>query len=134
MKTYIGKVISDKANKTILVAVDRWMIVPKYKKKIKRTSKFMAHDENNDCRMGDIVTSNVDLINSSEANLRLCRGQETGIVAHQWSQIHWHGMIEVLAAASEEYRRPLLSSKFEPLLLLTYSDQILTQLFTEYLM
>lgn len=31
------------------------MIVPKYKKKIKRTSKFMAHDENNDCRMGDIV-------------------------------------------------------------------------------
>ena len=49
------QVISDKANKTILVAVDRWMIVPKYKKKIKRTSKFMAHDENNDCRMGDIV-------------------------------------------------------------------------------
>ncbi|EIE26739.1 hypothetical protein COCSUDRAFT_52442 [Coccomyxa subellipsoidea C-169] len=55
MKTYVGKVISDKANKTILVAVDRWMIVPKYKVKIKRTSKFMAHDENNDCRMGDIV-------------------------------------------------------------------------------
>ncbi|BDA40611.1 probable 30S ribosomal protein S17 [Coccomyxa sp. Obi] len=55
MKTYVGKVISDKANKTILVAVDRWMVVPKYKKKIKRTSKFMAHDENNDCRMGDIV-------------------------------------------------------------------------------
>ncbi|CAL8467078.1 g6614 [Coccomyxa elongata] len=55
MKTFIGKVISDKANKTILVAVDRWMVVPKYKKKIKRTSKFMAHDENNDCRMGDIV-------------------------------------------------------------------------------
>ncbi len=47
--------ISDKANKTILVAVDRWMIVPKYKKKIKRTSKFMAHDEKNECRMGDIV-------------------------------------------------------------------------------
>ena len=43
-------------------------------------------------------------------------------------------MIEVLEAASEEYRRPLLSSKLEPLLFLTYSDQILTQLFTEYLM
>ncbi len=51
----LSQVISDKANKTILVAVDRWMIVPKYKVKIKRTSKFMAHDENNDCRMGDIV-------------------------------------------------------------------------------
>jgi small subunit ribosomal protein S17 len=50
-----GQVISDKANKTVLVAVDRWMIVPKYKKRIRRTSKFMAHDENNECRMGDIV-------------------------------------------------------------------------------
>lgn len=50
-----AQVISDKANKTILVAVDRWMVVPKYKKRIKRTSKLMAHDEENDCRMGDIV-------------------------------------------------------------------------------
>ncbi len=47
--------ISDRANKTILVAVDRWMVVPKYKKRLRRTSKFMAHDENNDCRMGDVV-------------------------------------------------------------------------------
>lgn len=55
MKKAIGKVVSDKANKSILVAIDRWQWLPKYKKEWKRTTKLMAHDEKNECRLGDIV-------------------------------------------------------------------------------
>ena len=49
------QVVSDRANKSILVAIDRWRWIPKYKKEIKRTTKLMAHDENNECRLGDLV-------------------------------------------------------------------------------
>ncbi|CAL5225270.1 g8065 [Coccomyxa viridis] len=55
MKKAIGKVVSDRANKSILVAIDRWRWIPKYKKEIKRTTKLMAHDEDNECRLGDLV-------------------------------------------------------------------------------
>ena len=47
--------MSDRADKSILVAIDRWRWIPKYKKEIKRTTKLMAHDENNECRLGDLV-------------------------------------------------------------------------------
>ena len=50
-----AQVVSDKANKSILVAIDRWQWLPKYKKEWKRTTKLMAHDERNECRVGDIV-------------------------------------------------------------------------------
>lgn len=49
------QVVSDRANKSILVAIDRWQWLPKFKKEIKRTTKLMAHDENNECRVGDLV-------------------------------------------------------------------------------
>ncbi len=49
------QVVSDRANKSILVAIDRWRWIPKYKKEIKRTTKLMAHDEDNECRLGDLV-------------------------------------------------------------------------------
>ena len=49
------QVVSDRANKSILVAIDRWRWLAKYKKEIKRTTKLMAHDENNECRVGDLV-------------------------------------------------------------------------------
>ena len=49
------QVVSDRANKSILVAIDRWQWLAKYKKEIKRTTKLMAHDENNECRVGDLV-------------------------------------------------------------------------------
>ena len=49
------QVVSDKANKSILVAIDRWQWLPKYKTEWKRTTKLMAHDEKNECRVGDIV-------------------------------------------------------------------------------
>jgi len=54
-KERIGKVVSDKMDKTIVVAVETFVAHPLYKKQIRRTTKFKAHDENNECRVGDIV-------------------------------------------------------------------------------
>lgn len=54
-RTIIGKVISDKMDKTIVVAVVRNVKHPLYKKIMKRTKKFKAHDENNECKIGDTV-------------------------------------------------------------------------------
>lgn len=54
-KTRVGRVVSDKMDKTIVVAVETFVTHPLYKKQIKRTTKFKAHDENNECRIGDVV-------------------------------------------------------------------------------
>ena len=54
-KTRVGKVVSDKMDKTIVVAIEDNVTHPKYGKVIKRTIKFKAHDENNECREGDTV-------------------------------------------------------------------------------
>jgi small subunit ribosomal protein S17 len=54
-KTRVGKVVSDKMDKTIVVAVEDRVAHPLYKKIIKRTYKLKAHDENNECRIGDRV-------------------------------------------------------------------------------
>ncbi|MEG0751046.1 MAG: 30S ribosomal protein S17 [Oscillospiraceae bacterium] len=54
-KTRIGKVVSDKMDKTIVVAIEDSVQHPLYKKIIKRTVKFKAHDENNECNVGDRV-------------------------------------------------------------------------------
>ena len=54
-KTRVGKVVSDKMDKTIVVAIEDNVKHPKYGKVIKSTVKFKAHDENNECREGDIV-------------------------------------------------------------------------------
>jgi small subunit ribosomal protein S17 len=51
----IGRVVSDKMEKTVVVAVDYLKPHPLYRKIIRKTSKFHAHDENNECRTGDIV-------------------------------------------------------------------------------
>mmetsp|Transcript_79634 Transcript_79634/g.227371 ORF Transcript_79634/g.227371 Transcript_79634/m.227371 type:complete len:135 (+) Transcript_79634:74-478(+) len=50
-----GIVVSDKMQKTINVAVTRYRVVPKYNKRQRYTRKFMAHDEDEECRMGDRV-------------------------------------------------------------------------------
>ncbi len=55
-KTRNGVVVSDKMDKTIVVAVKDSVRHPLYKKIIKRTVKFKAHDENNECGVGDRVT------------------------------------------------------------------------------
>ena len=54
-KTRIGTVLSDKMDKTIVVAVEDSYRHPLYKKTMKRTYKLKAHDENNECGIGDTV-------------------------------------------------------------------------------
>lgn len=54
-KTRVGKVVSDKMDKTVVVAIVDNVKHPLYKKIIKRTVKLKAHDENNECRIGDRV-------------------------------------------------------------------------------
>ena len=54
-KTQVGKVVSDKMDKTIVVAIQDSVKHPLYKKIIKRTVKLKAHDENNECSIGDRV-------------------------------------------------------------------------------
>lgn len=54
-KTTVGKVVSDKMDKTIVVAVEDSVRHPLYNKIIKRTVKRKAHDENNECHIGDRV-------------------------------------------------------------------------------
>ncbi len=51
----VGRVVSDKMDKTIVVAVDSVRRHPLYHKRMTRTSKFLAHDESNSCKPGDIV-------------------------------------------------------------------------------
>ncbi|MFQ5579837.1 MAG: 30S ribosomal protein S17 [Nitrospiria bacterium] len=54
-KEFVGRVVSDKMDKTVVVAIDRVVKEPRYKKYIKRTTKLKAHDEKNDCHVGDQV-------------------------------------------------------------------------------
>ncbi len=54
-KTRLGRVVSDKMDKTVVVAVEATKHHPLYKKTIKRAVKFKAHDAKNECRKGDTV-------------------------------------------------------------------------------
>lgn len=54
-QTKIGRVVSDKMEKTVVVAVDYLKPHPLYRKIIRKTTKFHAHDEENSCRIGDQV-------------------------------------------------------------------------------
>ncbi|WP_099191151.1 30S ribosomal protein S17 [Tepidibacter mesophilus] len=54
-KVRIGRVVSDKMDKTIVVAVEEFVRHPLYGKAVKRTKKFKAHDEQNVCNIGDRV-------------------------------------------------------------------------------
>ena len=54
-KTKIGTVVSNKMQKSIVVAIERRVAHPIYKKYFKKTTKLMAHDENNECKIGDVV-------------------------------------------------------------------------------
>ncbi len=54
-KEFVGKVVSDKMNKSVVVAVERRFKHPLYGKVVKKTKKFMAHDEFNICKVGDKV-------------------------------------------------------------------------------
>ena len=68
-----GKVISNKMQKTITVAVERLVKHPMYGKYIRRTTTLKAHDENNECREGDVVTIEECRPLSRHKNWRLVR-------------------------------------------------------------
>lgn len=54
-KTRIGYVVSNKMDKSVLVAIERKVAHPLYRKYFKKTTKLMAHDEKNECGIGDLV-------------------------------------------------------------------------------
>ena len=54
-KFFTGTVVSDKMEKTIVVSVDTFGVHPIYKKRVKKSSKFHVHDENNVAKNGDVV-------------------------------------------------------------------------------
>jgi len=54
-RTLVGQVVSDKMDKTVVVRVERLVKDPRYKKFVRRYSRFMAHDEENGCNIGDHV-------------------------------------------------------------------------------
>jgi small subunit ribosomal protein S17 len=54
-KTRIGTVVSNKMQKSIIVAIERHVAHPIYKKYFKKTTKLMAHDEKQECNIGDVV-------------------------------------------------------------------------------
>lgn len=54
-QTLLGTVVSDKMDKTVVVAVERTIMHRLYRRYVKRTSRFAAHDENNECKVGDKV-------------------------------------------------------------------------------
>jgi len=54
-KTRIGKVVSDRMDKTVVVSIERLVKHPQYGRYVRRRSKFKVHDEKNECRIGDTV-------------------------------------------------------------------------------
>ncbi|MFK4754720.1 30S ribosomal protein S17 [Oceanobacter antarcticus] len=56
VRTLSGRVVSNKMDKSITVRVERFVKHPIYKKFVKRSTKIMAHDANNECQIGDFVT------------------------------------------------------------------------------
>ena len=72
-KTRVGTVVSDKMDKTIVVAVRDSVQHPLYKKILKRTVKFKAHDENNECGVGDRVMIMETRPLSKDKNWRLVK-------------------------------------------------------------
>lgn len=55
-RTMTGRVVSDKMNKTITILIERSVKHPMYGKYLTKSSKIKAHDENNECKTGDVVT------------------------------------------------------------------------------
>ena len=72
-KTRVGTVVSDKMDKTIVVAIEDIVRHPLYKKIVKKTVKFKAHDENNECGIGDRVEIMETRPLSKDKNWRLVR-------------------------------------------------------------
>ena len=76
-KTMVGKVVSDKMDKTVVVSIQDNVKHPLYKKIIKRTVKFKAHDEKNECGIGDRVMIMETRPISKDKNWRVVQIVET---------------------------------------------------------
>ena len=79
-KVYHGRVVSDKMDKTITVAVDTYVTHPVYGKRVKYTKKFKAHDENNTAKMNDIVQIMETRPLSATKHFRLVKIVEEAVV------------------------------------------------------
>ena len=79
-KTKVGKVVSDKMEKTIVVSVETTMKHPIYKKTVRHTKKYKAHDENNEAKIGDIVLMSETRPLSKDKNWRLVKIVEKAVV------------------------------------------------------
>ena len=73
MKTVVGKVVSNKMTKSVVVAVQRLWQHPRYPKMVRKTSKFMAHDETNDCNIGDEVRFSPCICTHISSSFSLCK-------------------------------------------------------------
>ncbi|AGR42475.1 30S ribosomal protein S17 [Spiroplasma diminutum] len=79
-KTYTGRVVSDKMEKTITVLVETYKNHPIYKKRVKYSKKYKAHDENSQAQMGDRVEIMETRPMSKTKNFRLVRIIEKAII------------------------------------------------------
>ena len=79
-KTMIGTVVSDKMDKTIVVAVETSVAHTIYNKTVKRTYKLRAHDENNECKVGDKVEVMETRPLSKDKRFRLVKIVEKAVI------------------------------------------------------
>ena len=79
-KTRIGYVTSDKMDKTVVVSIVEFVRHPLYGKAVKRTVKFKAHDENNECKVGDRVKIMETRPLSATKNFRLVEVVEEAVI------------------------------------------------------
>ena len=79
-KTRVGKVVSNKMDKTIVVAIEDNVRHPLYKKIVKRTVKFKAHDENNEASVGDTVEIMETRPLSRDKHFRLVKIVEKAVI------------------------------------------------------
>ena len=80
-RTMTGRVVSDKMNKTITILIERSVRHPMYGKYLTKSSKIKAHDENNECKMGDVVTIQETRPLSKTKSWKLVKIEERAAVA-----------------------------------------------------
>ncbi len=79
-RTMVGRVVSDKMDKTIVVLVETYKKHPLYGKRVKYSKKFKAHDENNTAKIGDIVEIMETRPISKDKTFRLVRIVEEAVI------------------------------------------------------
>lgn len=79
-RTFTGKVVSDKMDKTITVLVETYKIHPLYSKRVKYSKKYKAHDENNEAKVGDVVSIMATRPLSATKQFRLVKIIEKAVI------------------------------------------------------